>query len=116
MLGRPVLITLVLLAGTLGLAALLRPRVNVSELRRAIARDLTPGTSAVRIETYLDSLGISHSTARPSGLTRPGWTIVASVQDWRRPHVLSDGIFLEFRLDTSFALVQAEVHESWTMP
>ena len=80
MLGRPVLITLVLLAGTLGLAALLRPRVNVSELRRAIARDLTPGTSAVR------------------------------------PHLLSDGIFLEFRLDTSFALVQAEVHESWTMP
>ncbi len=116
MLGRPVLITLVLLTGTLGLAALLRPRVNVSELRRAIARDLTPGTSAVRIETYLDSLGISHSTARPSGLTRPGWTIVASVQDWRRPHLLSDGIFLEFRLDTSFALVQAEVHESWTMP
>jgi len=115
MFAKPLLIALAL-TGALGLAALLRPRLNVSELRRAIARDLPPGTPAVRIETYLDSLRIRHSTGQPSGLSRPGWTIVASVQDWRRPHLLSDGIFLEFRLDTSFALLEAHVNESWTAP
>src|SRR2546426_178720 len=44
------------------------------------------------------------------------WSINASVEDWRRPHLISDGIFLEFRLDSAYKLISADVDESWTMP
>jgi len=113
-----VLITLTGLTGVLLIpAALLRPRLDVAQLRAAVSRDLPTGTQANRIETYLDSLRISYSSAVPSRGGGPvAWTIQASVQDLRRPHLLSDGIFLEFRLDSSFKLIEADVQESWTMP
>jgi len=96
---------------------LLRPRLDVAQLRAAVSRDLPTGTQANRIVSYLDSLHISYNSAAPSSGPGPvAWTIQASVQDLRRPHLLSDGIFLTFRLDSSFKLIAAEVHESWTMP
>ena len=104
------------IAGLVGAVLLLRPRLNVTRLRAAVTRNLPPGTPATRIETYLDSLRIFHGTAVPSHDSKSVWLISASVQDWRRPHLLSDGIFLQFWLDSSFKLIRTDVDESWTMP
>ena len=105
------------LAGILLVGAVfLRPRVNLDALRAAVARDLRPGTPAARIESYLDSLHIWHGWAGPAGPRPVAWSINASVEDWRRPHLISDGIFLEFRLDSAYKLISAHVDESWTMP
>src|SRR6266480_876852 len=97
-------------------AAFFRARVNLDALRAAVARDLRRGTPAARIEIYLDSLHIWHGWAGPAGPRPVAWSINASVEDWRRPHLISDGIFLEFRLDSSYKLISADVDESWTMP
>ncbi len=101
----------------LTLAGSLRPRIDLAALQHSVAKSLPPGASSIEIQRFLDSLEIPHSGVVQSGLSGPtAWFIQGSVQDLRRPHLLSDGIFLQFRLDTSFRLLTADVHETWTLP
>ncbi len=114
---KAILIATGILAALLALAAYLRPRIDLAALQHSVATSLPPGTSSIEIQRFLDSMEISHSGVVQSGLVGPtAWFIQGSVQDLRRPHLISDGIFLQFRLDTAFRLLSADVHESWTLP
>lgn len=92
-------------------------RFSVPALRAAVESQLPAGTPSTRVKLFLDSLKIPYSelaSDHRSDGTR--WTLAASIQDLRRPHLLADGVFLRFRFDDQFHLLASDVHESWTMP
>jgi len=95
----------------------LRPQLNVEQLRAQLARDLPAGTQSIRVSSYLDSLHIRHSDLLPSGTSGEArWLLQGGVEDLRRPHLLADGIYLQFRFNDRFELLTQDVDESWTMP
>ena len=93
-------------------------RVTIPELRATIEQRVPVGTPAHQVLRFLDSLHIGHSevfeSRFESDFPGPGKFVDASIQDFRRPDLLSDGIFLQFRFDDHNLLIDYRVRLSYT--
>ena len=93
-------------------------RITIPELRATIEQRVPIGTPAHQVLRFLDSLHIGHSevfeSRFESDFRGPGRFVDASIQDLRRPDLLSDGIFLEFRFDDHDLLIDYRVRLSYT--
>jgi hypothetical protein len=94
-------------------------RITPDALRLKIRQELPLGSDSTRVVAFLDSLKATHSvfsTTFDSDFPGKVHVIYASVKGFRRGNLLSDGVFMKFKLDDQGRLAESVVRYVFTGP